>query len=320
MLHVTNGDAAVDTMRSAGIEGDILPWRDVLHDGPVPAGLGMEALSRVRAEFIAGRDWGAAGEVHRDFADRDAALAASPAHDEVVLWFEHDLYDQLQLIQLLDWFADHPHPRLSLVNPAEYLGPAPPERLRELFPARAPVTEAQLALGRAAWEAFRATDPRRVEAVVRGDTSALPHLAPALVRWMEELPAAGTGLSRSERSALEVLRAKGPTMLMSLYTDAHHHVEQAVWMGDWSFNAIVDALAAAETPLLAWLDPPPDDGEYAVTLQRRLRLTDAGEQVLDGVQDAVRLNGIDRWWGGVHLHGRDVPWRWDPRAERIVTV
>jgi hypothetical protein len=26
------------------------------------------------------------------------------------------------------------------------------------------------------------------------------------------------------------------------------------------------------------------------------------------------LNGIDRWLGGVHLHGHKVEWRWDAAA------
>jgi hypothetical protein len=43
--------------------------------------------------------------------------------------------------------------------------------------------------------------------------------------------------------------------------------------------------------------------------QRAVRLTDAGTAVLAGRENAVALNGIDRWLGGVHLEappGR--PW------------
>ncbi len=36
MLHLTNGDSAADLIREAGIGGKVLPWRDVLHMGPVP--------------------------------------------------------------------------------------------------------------------------------------------------------------------------------------------------------------------------------------------------------------------------------------------
>jgi hypothetical protein len=31
----------------------------------------------------------------------------------------------------------------------------------------------------------------------------------------------------------------------------------------------------------------------------------------------VALNGIDRWVGGVHLQGRDAPWRWDEGTESV---
>jgi hypothetical protein len=32
----------------------------------------------------------------------------------------------------------------------------------------------------------------------------------------------------------------------------------------------------------------------------------------------VRIHGIDRWLGGVHLHGHDAQWRWDPDRDRLV--
>jgi hypothetical protein len=39
--------------------------------------------------------------------------------------------------------------------------------------------------------------------------------------------------------------------------------------------------------------------------------------VLAGEADHVTLNGLDRWIGGVHLHGRHTPWRWDDGTETI---
>jgi hypothetical protein len=73
---------------------------------------------------------------------------------------------------------------------------------------------------------------------------------------------------------------------------------------DWAFDRI-ERMAAAPTPLL----------EDAVLL----RLTDAGRDVLAGRADHVALNGIDRWIGGVHLSGSDVPWRWDEGTESVTS-
>jgi hypothetical protein len=311
MLHITNGDSAADRIRAAGIAGTILPWRDVLHDGPVPGGLPLERLSALRADFIASLVWAAKEEVHRQFAERDRALMASVHHDEVVLWFEHDLYDQLQLMQLLDWYADHPHPHLTLINPSEYLGSIDEEHARELFEARQAVTPGQLALGRWAWDAFRSNDPRHIETVLYADDAGeMPHLPEALFRLLEEYPAVGTGLSRTDEQILIALSA-GPRTLADAYPASHHDVEEAVWMGDASWLAHVERLASGPQPLLVL-------GDAAEPMQRHARISDAGHEVLWGRADAVWLNGMDRWIGGVHLSGREIPWRWDAEEECIV--
>ncbi|MEO7404381.1 MAG: hypothetical protein ABIU95_11995 [Burkholderiales bacterium] len=45
-----------------------------------------------------------------------------------------------------------------------------------------------------------------------------------------------------------------------------------------------------------------------------------GEAALAGELDWVRQAGIDRWVGGIYLHGRAVTWRWDPERHRLVGV
>ena len=74
-------------------------------------------------------------------------------------------------------------------------------------------------------------------------------------------------------------------------------------------------LARAHSPLLQF-----ESTAHPVGAQSRLRLTDVGRQVLDGEADHVALNGIDRWIGGVHLHGHDVPWRWNEGTETITAI
>jgi hypothetical protein len=303
MLHVTNGDAAAEVIRASEIGGEVLPWRDVLHDGPVPAGLSLPELGVVRAECIASGGWGPAEELRREFAQRDATLGDYASHHEVVLWFEHDLYDQLQLIQLLGFFADAElgGTRLSLVCGAEYLGLSTPGRLAARFAERQPVTEAQLALGRAAWAAFRAPDPREVERIIAGDTAALPFLGAALVRLLEQYPSTRNGLSRTEQQALEAIDGGARTVREAFA--AHQRREEPIWLGDSSFAKYLEALADGDRPLLS--------------LNGSVELTEDGRAVLAGREDRVRLSGIDRWLGGVHLAGRDV-WRWDAEAGRLV--
>ena len=214
-LNITNGDCAADVMRKAGIAGEFLPWRDVLHDGPVPAGLALEDLSKTRAEFIADCGWASFEEAWTGFRERDAKLSAFRDHEEVILSFEHDLYDQLQLLQLLDWFSrqDASSTKLSVICVDEYLGTLTPERMSALQAVKSPASAAQLALGAHAWSAFRAPDPTAWTALLREDTTALPFLAGAVLRHLEQYPSAANGLNRTESQILQAaasgLRAPG---------------------------------------------------------------------------------------------------------------
>jgi hypothetical protein len=309
MLHITNGDAAVPTIRSAGVTGEILPWRDVLHEGPVPPPATLDSLRPLRARFLAPEGGGSAVEIARELEARDRRLAETPTDEEVALWFEHDLYDQLQLAQVLDWFASSallsgaPPQRLTLAQADEYLGLLKPEQARALWERRADVTAAQLEDAQRAWRAFSSPDPRAIEQV-RDALASLPFMGAALTRHLEEFPAVENGLSRTERQALETL-VVGSWPFHELFHAAHHDREDPIFLGDLFFLRVLRALAAGDEPLVRM------DHEKAW-------LTDAGRETLAGTRDRVETLGIDRWLGGVHLKGRRVPYRWDREAGRIV--
>jgi hypothetical protein len=324
MLHFTNGDSAADLIARSGIPGTVVPWRDVLHEGPIPAELGLDELRVVRARFIADRGWGTYDRVLAEFAERDEQLAAFREKNETVLWFEADLYDQLQLLQILDWFAGQSLGRSALslicvgsypgVSPFHGLGQLTPSQIAWLFPGRRQVTAAQLGLGQAAWSAVRSPDPTAIERVIASDTQSLPFLGSALRRFLEEYPGVRDGLSRTERQAVERLRlgSSTPEVLFRAAADR----EERPFLGDATFWHQLQELAAGPISLLQ-----PADGERFARLtpgedpapfvRRPLALTATGKAVAAGEIDYVSLNGLDRWLGGVHLTGRAVPWRWD---------
>lgn len=309
-LNLTNGRLVVPKLRDAGIPGPIVPWDDVLHEGPVPFGLNPAALRERRAEFLASCGWGTTEAIARDLAARDAALDDLPRVDEVMLWFEHDLYDQLQRLQILDRLPLDGAPRVSAVPDDRYLGELSTAELQGLFAARREVTTAQRLAARDAWDAFRSPDPRHlVEVLPRAED--LPPLRSALVRHLEQFPSIDDGLSRTERQALEVI-GRGVTRAVDVYRASHHGREPAIFMGDSAFLFHIGGLVRSPRPLLSTSRPArhlsPDDD---------LTLTDEGRRVLDGDGDRVAICGIDRWLGGVHLSGNGAVWRWDGQVLRV---
>jgi RNA polymerase sigma factor (sigma-70 family) len=325
-LHVLNGDSVRMTLERSDVPGAFAPYADTLHEGPVPRETGTEAWRETRARYIAASGYATYSEAMRISGQWDAQLASFADYDEVVLWFEHDLFDQLLLVRHLDWFSrrDLGRTALSLICIGEFpgfepfhgLGQLDAEQLASLLGTRAHVSSDQLALGRRTWEAFTASDPSALAAIVREPTSSLRFLPGALERLLEEYPATGTGLPRTERHILELV-AHAPVSTHRLFRDEQTH-EERVFMGDWTFWHRLRLLAAGPTPLVTFdidSEQEPDLPDVPV------RITDAGRDVLGGRADWVRLNGFDRWLGGVHLSaplGGDVDWRWDTPTRSLM--
>ena len=322
-LNITNGDSAAGTLSEAGVEGKIIPWRDVLHEGPVDSSLSLEELSKQRAKFIAERRWDDFAHVSGDFAERDDMIQRLDYFDEIVLWFEDDLYDQLQLIQLLDFFARGAARKktLSLIQVDGYIPPLSAAQLKKLDEGRSRVTPEQTDLAQRAWKAFGSDDPSAIERILDGSTSALPYLAAALRRQLEEFPAIGTGLSRSEREALTAIDEGHATPVAAFLEVARN--QESIFLGDAVFYWYLERLSGnKKNALLTWMDGSPVVAPTAKTSRKfvkgRLKLTTLGYKGLGGDTDWQSVNAQTRWLGGVPIPPGEKGWRWDPEERALV--
>ena len=321
-LHVANGTSTTMTIEAAGLPGAVSIWADPLHDGPVPGNLTDEELVDVRARQLSDADSFAA-TVHV-LTEWRTVIQQHDAYDELVLWYEHDLFDQLNIIQLLSWIrAQLPVTKpVSLICIGSFpgrptfkgLGELTTQELAPLLDTRQPVDEAQYALARRAWQAFREPTPEPIDDLRQTDTSALPYLAAALGRFLQEYPWTTDGLSRTERRLLQLAEA-GPIGLAAAFPRMHDG-EKAYYVSDGSFTDAIETLSHTSTPLIVHTASDTQDERV---LAGSVSLTDAGRNVLAGKLDRVVTFGIDRWLGGVHLR-RDNLWRWDDAAQAVRRV
>lgn len=325
-LHVANGTSVTMTLEAAGVPGLRSIWADPLNDGPVPD-VPDEELLEVRRRFLAGRDAarGNSGSVAADPANdmrrwRDV-IARHHAYDELVLWFEHDLFDQLNLIQVLTWIRTNVPAAMtvSLICIDSFpgrpdfkgLGELTAAELAPLLDTRRPVTAAQYALAERAWAAFRQPAPDALDALRRADLSAMPLLGAALTRLLEEYPWTTDGLSRSERRLL-ALAGEGGVSLSQAFVRMGAD-DRVMTTTDLSLLDTVETLTHGSPPLMT-LDV---SGAGGRPFRGVIGLTEAGQMLRAGRLDRVSACGIDRWIGGVHLHGHAGVWRWNPARERV---
>jgi hypothetical protein len=254
-----------------------------------------------RARFIAARYGADLQAVRLRLGAEYAALNGLDRFDRVLLWFEHDLWDQAALIRVLSLLAG----RRGLDGKL-FLMPAdgrrafarlPPEDLAALQPA--PLTLLQAEAGAAAWEAFADPDPRALDALWRR-AQPLPHLAPALRRHLQDLPWTTDGLSLTERLLL-----------------------RAVAEGAGDAGAALRAMTAAD-PVFQVTDLIVLDHHARLSEGPRRpvgrgepwRLSPHGEAVLRG---EARHVPSPRFQGGVTV-GPQASWRWDPRFGGVVST
>ena len=295
-LHVTNGDSAGNSLRNTALEGVVVAWRDMLPEGPL-ARVPAPEFRRLRARFLSDYGWGEPAAIEAEMQKRDQTLAEALAvGHRIVLWFEQDLLDQLQLLEVIVRVGRAPRVELIVVDEVEGhrdfrgLGELEPAELEALWPARVPLTADIANLAVRAWDAVCAPDPTQLEALLDADTTALPLLAPALRRWLDELPDTTSGLALSERRVLESLE-RAPKTRQELFLESMEG-ERLLLNGDTWFEARVASLG----PL--------------VTGVERVTITDTGRRVLAGELDRVEVAGLDRWLGGTHLTPANA-WRRD---------
>lgn len=314
ILHITDGESVAGTLRQSGVPGDISTYGDLMYEGPVPAGLRAEALREIRADFMAAGGYLTPAEAREYLNACDEALSSSSRYDEVVIWLDYRLSDQLILIRVLDWLSRHLRPgsKLSLICVGRYpgldnfvgLGELTANQLASLADTRQTVSAAQFDLAQTAWNAFTSPDPSTIERLIDTDTSALPFLAAALRRHLEQFPSVDGGLSRTERQALTVLQHHGPLAASKLFRRVQN-LEEQIFMGDGSFLRLLSDLSTVAHSLVRVLE-----GSL-------VEITPAGREILEGRADHIALNGIDRWLGGVHLKRAQSVWRWDRVTQRL---
>ncbi|MEM7120651.1 MAG: DUF1835 domain-containing protein [Pseudomonadota bacterium] len=314
-LHIRCGSDIRDGLGQAGVPGDFLEFSDPVCKGGTPAG-DDDAFHAARLDYLTVELGVSRAQTDTGLREALNSLEQTRDYERVVLWFEHDIYDQAVLIRLLSWFADRPElePRLNMISIDRFpgidrfigLGQLEPDQLKTLWGSERPVTPAQITLGRRAWQAFRAPEPLALFELAAAGTPDLPFLAPALMRHLRELPWTTDGLSLTERLTLRAI-AEGAETPGQCFRDLHGHLEPQPFLGDIMYWPIVTGLARAKVGALT--EPE--------TWKSPIALTSLGNDLLDGKTDWVETNGIDRWVGGVHVRPGNL-WRWDPSGSRPV--
>ncbi len=298
MLHLLNGDATLGVF-PATLPGHRAVWRDIMVEGP-PVDDGG-----VRAAWLAPRLGVTPDDYERGWREGQASLARAAADDEVILWFEQDLFCAVNF-----WFVAARLPATTpvwLVFPPlsdtfAGLGSSTAAELEDLFERRRPLDRAARTDAEALWRAYAARDPTALAQT----PAELDFARDAIRLHLGRFPSVAQGLDEVETATLHAL-VRGPHAFGDLFRAvAHAPPHRRRGMGDVQYAAAVRDLA----PLIAIEKADAPSREW------RIALTPDGADVLEGRLDGLGPRALDRWLGGVHLRPGAPGWRWD--GERLI--
>lgn len=322
-LHIRCGSDIRDTLIEAGFIGDFLEFADPFCQGPV-SDLSHDDFIKSRAQFISEAYVIPYDEILERQQSAYDDLKNIGSYKDVTLWFEHDTYDQLILMYLLNHLSnldtieninliciDH----MPDVDHFIGLGQLSPDQLRWLWDRKkTPLTSAHLQLGESAWGALVNPDPNGFCKIAQSAKElAVAPMKNAMKRHLKQLPSVCNGLSLTQQLTLEIISENEGISGAHLFQKLMNEKEPLPYLGDMMFWYELSDLNRCSKPLFnisSMTDPWPE---------RRLTISDMGREILSGNIDYLDLYLSTRWVGAIEISGQKPNgFRWDHVKEKLV--
>jgi hypothetical protein len=313
MIHFHNGDVAALLARRAGIPGRHVPFRESLVGGPVQPNLPLHDWVEARAGFLSEHYGENLLRVRNELLEQERVIDSARGEEEVVLWFEHDLFCLVHLLYLFSRLSKVR--RMSLIWCPQPLGTQSEEDLFQRFESRAAVVPATSTAAALAWRAFTSDNPTALNRFLGADVADFPFLRDGFLLHASRFPSTHNGLGEVERRAVEAIDA-GATDFISLFA-RFDQTPPRFGFGDGEFLRHLRRLASVAVPVITITGDEKSNPPKAL-----FALTPAGRNVMDGKVDFIEINvgngsQAGFWLGGAHLT-RERMWRWDAEQRQIV--
>lgn len=190
MLHVLNGDSLASSFPSS-IPGEIAIARECLVDGPVNAH-SVEELWVIRDEYLS-KNYPQASEesYYTKVVPEFEKIMTASFDTKVYLWFEHDLFCQVNLWFTFNLLKNHKG-SVYLVTPTKDLiegfGGMNELQLEQAFRDAKMLTSNERHILTDMWDLYQRPDISEALTLSKQTIPELPFLYPAVLAWKESIP------------------------------------------------------------------------------------------------------------------------------------
>ncbi len=212
-LHITNGDFTTKRLKELNFEGKIITWREMLCEGKTVADVGSESFWKTRFDFLK-----TSYKVSKQkFIDKTLKeyrnLCNEKAQDEIILWFEHDLFCQVNMLAVISWLKNYRKGRqISLVCSGNLgnhkklvsLSELTNNQLQEHYKNKITLTKDDIEYADYIWQLYCSDSPLQLENVYKlNQNSTFSYLEEAIKNHLLRFPSIENGLNHIENSILK---------------------------------------------------------------------------------------------------------------------
>lgn len=269
-LHILNGDSTEGTFSASSLAGDVMIFREIICEGPTSIQLTSPKFWAKRQQFFEKR-YRISTEDFSDQTILELNRHTLPNYDEIVLWYEYDLFCQFNMVANIEWLRQHGIHDIYLIC----VGPTAEEPTYRtlddftsdayplLYEQRRRLKTEDLDLITEFWEIYNSEHHQALRDLPQSDT--FPHLKTVIPYHFKRIPDPETRLSEFERSILSLLNE--PMESMQAWLVRWLEVGNTIYkFGDLQIAA-----------MLRDLKP------FTLRSDGKISLNDAGRNILDGV-------------------------------------
>ncbi|WP_299627337.1 DUF1835 domain-containing protein [uncultured Tenacibaculum sp.] len=211
-LHITNGDTTTEILKNLKIEGEIITWREMLCEGKTTTDVGSEDFWKLRFDFFSSA-YKITKKTFIDFTLKEYRNLCKQNQDEIILWFDYDLFCQVNLVAVVSWLKRYRKGRkITLIQSGKSdnheknvgYGYLSQEELLDLYKNRVTLTQDDIEYADYIWQLYCSDSPLRLETVHKfNPSSPFIYLSEAINAHLKRFPSLENGLNSIENTILE---------------------------------------------------------------------------------------------------------------------
>ena len=219
-LHITNGDSTADILRRTSIKGDVVVWREMLCEGPIYKEVGSDEFWMARYNYFEKELEVSKLEYYDKTIKEIQKLEDVSGYSEVVLWFEFDLFCQVNLMAICTYLLQsfRKNTRYNLVctgwikgeEKLKSLADFPVDEFANLYDNKTLLSKTNLEFAQNCWNVYVNNDIEELKSFNFNKQSKFRYLQKAINQHLLRFPIE-SGLNQIQYQIFEIINSKSLT-------------------------------------------------------------------------------------------------------------